>query len=123
LTAEETFLINPTATINRYDCQSLINWRVDIINGQKLLALAVLKEVYNASEDEFVFEAKDQYRVLRLRSSVYSQQVYRDGMPFDTEVVPRNSSGEPFSVIPIFVVGSENNDKLLTFHHWPILHI
>lgn len=110
LTAEETLLINPTATINRYDCQSLINWRVDIINGQKVLALAVLKEVYNASEDEFVFEAKDQYRVLRLRSSVYSQQVYRDGDPFDTEVVPRNSSGEPFSVIPIFVVGSENND-------------
>ena len=112
LTAEQTAMLNPMATINRYDCTALINWRVDIVNGQKVLALAVLKEQYDGNEeDEFVYDPQDQYRVLRLTNGVYSQQLYRDGKPFGVEMFPLKSDGTYFDNITIFIIGAENNDS------------
>ena len=111
LTAEQIQNLSPQATINRYNCESLINWRVDKVNGQKILGLAVLKETYNASSDEFEFDAEIQYRVLRLTNGVYSQQVYRENKPFEQEIIPLKADGTPFSIIPMFIIGAENNDS------------
>lgn len=110
LTQEQVELLQPVATINRYDCESFINWRVDTVNGQKILTLAVLKEDYNTSDDEFDYEKGSQYRVLRLQNGVYTQQIYRDEEPVDNPVIPRKANGEPFSMIPLFIIGAENND-------------
>lgn len=110
LTAEQVAMINPQATIKRYDATELINWKVDIIAGQAVLTLAVLVETYNDSNDEFDHDQKEQHRVLRLRSEGYSQQLYRDGDPFSEEVFPTKQDGSRFDRMPIFIIGAQNND-------------
>ena len=110
LTQEQVELLAPKATINRYNCESFVNWKVETVNGQKILTMAVLKESYNASEDEFDYEPDDQYRVLRLQNGIYTQQLYRDEEPVDNPVIPRKADGSPFNMIPLFVIGAENND-------------
>ena len=110
LSLEELNILSPKATINRYTCENFINWRVEVINGQKMLSLAVLCEHYDANDDEFVYEKEKQYRVLRLKDGVYTQQLYREDEPITNEYVPTKENGEPFNFIPLFIVGSENND-------------
>ena len=110
LSLEELNELSPKATINRYTCENFINWRVEVINGQKLLTLAVLQETYDMNDDEFEYEEGKQYRVLRLRNGVYTQQLYQELDPITEEYIPRKSDGEPFDFIPLFIIGSENND-------------
>lgn len=110
LSLEEFNLIQPKATINRYNCEDFINWRVDVVNGNKLLTLAVLCEAYDSDEDEFTYEESKQYRVLRLRDGAYTQQLYRDDEAITPEYMPKKSDGSPFEFIPLFIIGSENND-------------
>tara|TARA_R100001440_G_scaffold16970_2_gene28772 strand:- start:19825 stop:21270 length:1446 start_codon:yes stop_codon:yes gene_type:complete len=110
LSLEELNRLSPKATINRYTCENFINWRVEVINGQKLLTLAVLQETYDMNDDEFEYEEGKQYRVLRLRNGVYTQQLYQELEPITEEYIPRKSDGEAFDFIPLFIIGSENND-------------
>ena len=110
LSLEEFDRLAPKATINRYIAENFINWRVEVINGQKILTLAVLCEEYDADEDEFGYEPKKQYRVLRLRNGVYTQQLYRDDEYITKEYTPTKADGTTFDFIPLFIIGSENND-------------
>ena len=110
LTLEQVQQIQPQASINRYTAENFINWNVSVVAGRKLLTLAVLCELYDADEDEFTYEVKKQYRVLRLRDGIYSQQVYRDDAPYGEEFFPKRADGSNFEFIPLFIVGSENND-------------
>ena len=110
MSLEEANELAPKATINRYTCENFINWRIEIINGQKMLTLAVLCELYDSNDDEFDYEESKQYRVLRLRDGVYTQQLYKELEPITDEYVPTKADGQPFSFIPLFIVGSENND-------------
>lgn len=110
LTAEDIEILNPQATIKRYCATELINWRLETIAGQSVLTLAVLQETYNDSADEFQHDEKIQYRVLRLDRTGYSQQVYRDGNPFNEQVYPTKSDGTTFDRMPVFIVGAQNND-------------
>jgi hypothetical protein len=110
LTLEEEKALEPRACINRYNAESFINWNVSIVGGRKVLTLAVLSEPYDADGDEFGYEMETQYRVLRLRNGVYTQQLYRDGEPFGQEFSPKKSDGSTFGYIPLFIAGSENND-------------
>ena len=110
LTAEQAALINAQATIKRYDAINLINWRVDIVNGQSVLTLAVLTEQYNDSENEFEHDTKVQHRVLRLTDGVYTQQLYKDNDPIEEPRAPTKADGTTFDFIPLFIIGSQNND-------------
>ena len=110
LTLEQTQQIQPQASINRYTAENFINWNVSVVAGRKILTLAVLCELYDDDEDEFTYELKKQYRVLRLRDGVYTQQLYREEMPYGEEFTPKRSDGSSFDFIPLFIIGSENND-------------
>lgn len=110
LSLEEVNRLSPKATINRYTAEDFINWRVEVINGQKILSLAVLREEYDNDEDEFGYEPQFQYRVLRLRDGLYTQQVYREDEPVTAEYAPKKADGTSFDFIPVFIIGSENND-------------
>jgi len=110
LTLEQEQALEPRACINRYTAENFINWNVSNIGGRKILTMAVLSEPYDADTDEFGYEMETQYRVLRLRDGVYSQQVYRDGKPYTQEFEPRKADGSTFNYIPLFIAGSENND-------------
>lgn len=110
LTLEEFNELAPKATINRYTAENFINWRVEVINGQKIMTLAVLCETYDADDDEFSYEEEKQYRVLRLDNGVYTQQLYREDGAVEEPYAPKMADGSTFSFIPMFVIGSENND-------------
>lgn len=93
-----------------YPAESITNWKTEVINGQTVLSLVVLKEKRSIAEDEFGHDTEDQYRVLRLRNGVYTQQVLdQDEKPLSEEFIPRMGNGMAFSHIPFYIAGSENN--------------
>ncbi len=110
LTLEQQQQIQPQANINRYTAENFINWNVGVVGGRKVLTMAVLCELYDNDDDEFSYEMAKQYRVLRLRDGIYTQQVYRDDAPYTQEFAPKKADGTAFDYIPLFIVGSENND-------------
>lgn len=102
--------------IKAYRAESIINWREEIQNGVKVLALVVLcEDVLSVNDDGFDAEAKKQYRVLKLHEGVYIQMLYNEegehieieGEPF---IVPRKADGSSWGHIPFCFVGAENND-------------
>lgn len=106
LTVEQSRGLN--ATLRFYDSQSIINWRKD----GETLALVVLAETYDDSDDEFDHAPETQYRVLRIEDGVYTQQVYRNGSPAGEKVTPRQLNGAPWPVIPFQFIGAKNNDEV-----------
>lgn len=98
--------------MNTYTAESIINWKTDTIGGKTVLTLVVLKEQVEDSDndDEFTHDLVDQYRVLRLRDGIYTQQLYDDaGGAITEEYAPRMAGGKPFDYIPFFIAGASNN--------------
>lgn len=88
--------------VSQYPAESLINWRFDTIAGQSKLVLAVLSEQVNASEDEFGHDYKQQFRILRLRDGVYTQELVDDsGDTVVPEFTPRMAGGAAFDHITL----------------------
>ena len=110
LTLEQVVKLDLKSSIKRYSALDLINWKSENTGGREILMLAVLQESYNDSSDEFGHDNKYQQRVLRLRDEGYTQQIYRDGDPHTDEYFPTKSDGSKWDFIPIFVIGSVNND-------------
>jgi len=111
LTREQVNLLGLKANVVPYDCEQVINWKTEAVNGRKLLTKIVLAENYSVSADEFEHDVEVQYRVLRLRPEGYSQQIYREEMPFTEEFFPTKSDGTRWTEIPALFVGSKNNDS------------
>jgi hypothetical protein len=101
------------ANIVPYTAEQVINWKTETINGRKLLVLIVLAESYIETDDEFGHDSKTQYRVLRLTEEGYSQQLYRDEMPYGEEIFPTKSDGTKWDEIPFLFVGAKNNDSTI----------
>jgi len=95
-----------------YQAESFINWKYEKINGRRVLTLAVLVELVQDENNtnEFDHDVVKNYRVLRLRDGVYTQQMYDDGgQAKSEEFVPRMAGGAAFDHIPLYIVGAENN--------------
>jgi hypothetical protein len=95
-----------------YNAEALINWKYKKINGRRVLTLAVLVELVQDenNEDEFDHDIVKNYRVLRLRDGVYTQQMYDDGgSAMGQEFIPRMAGGQPFDHIPMYIAGADNN--------------
>ena len=111
---EDLQRMNVKANVCLYSTECIINWRTASIAGNTVLSLLVLKESYNASDDEFEEKREEQYRVLRLDSAGYSVQLYREideeYRPVADPYYPRNARGSTFNRIPFFFAGSTNND-------------
>lgn len=95
-----------------YNAEAFINWKYEKINGRRVLTLAVLVELVQDENNtnEFDHDVVKNYRVLRLRDGVYTQQIYDDGGQAKTEeLIPRVAGGMPLDHIPLYIVGSDNN--------------
>lgn len=103
-------------SIQYYFAEQIINWRVQMVKGQRKLTLVVLLEKYTVEDDGFKKEEKEQWRVLRLVNEEYIVQVYRKDQSGAFVVVPElsakplDSTGKPFDEILFVMVGSDNND-------------
>lgn len=103
-------------SIQYYFAEQIINWRVEMVGGQRKLTLVVLSEKYVKEDDGFKKEDGQQWRVLRLVDKEYVIQVYRKDEAGMFIVVPElsakplDASGKPFDEILFTIVGSDNND-------------
>ena len=110
LSVEDVDLLDLRASIVPYTAEQIINWKLDAYGGRKLLTLIVLEEDYPDDDDEFGHEKKKQQRILRLSDDGYSQQIYRDEMPYTEQFFPTKADGSKWFEIPFIFCGSKNND-------------
>tara|TARA_R110000803_G_scaffold136385_2_gene203336 strand:+ start:592 stop:1989 length:1398 start_codon:yes stop_codon:yes gene_type:complete len=110
MSAEDVTALDLKASIVPYEAEQVINWRTEAVRGRKLLTLCVIAEQYKSGGDEFAHDTEAQHRVLRLREDGYTQQLYREGLPYTDEFYPRRADGSVWDVIPAVFVGSKNND-------------
>jgi hypothetical protein len=110
LSVEDVDLLDLRASIVPYTAEQIINWKLDAYGGRKLLTLVVLEEDYPDDDDEFGHEKKKQQRILRLSDEGYSQQIYRDEMPYTEQFFPTKADGLRWFEIPFVFCGSKNND-------------
>ena len=92
-----------------YTAESIINWKTETIGGKLMLALVVLVEEVDKADDEFSHEYEKQYRVLRLRDGVYTQQLYDDAGDTITEEYAPRAGGSTLDHIPFYIAGALNN--------------
>jgi hypothetical protein len=107
-----------------YVTESLINWKIEQVNGKRKLTLAVLAESVECDEnDEFDHDVKVEYLVLRLRDGIYTQQRYSDGgTPKTDEFAPRMAGGLPFDHIPLHGVRELETPPLFAIAEVNIAH-
>lgn len=122
------------ATINSYAADAIVNWQWKLRGSKRIPSLVVLLEKYQHQLDEFVFEERIQYRVLRLTdlsnldgtitSDVYRMQIWREVLVDperqpgikefrniqNEEVIPLDSKGNTLNELPFVFVGAINND-------------
>ena len=113
LSLEDIARLDLKASVIPYTAEQVINWCTDTMAGRKVLTMVVLAEDYRSGDDEFGHDMEVQYRVLRLREDGYTQQVYREEMPYTDEIYPRRADGSTWDVIPGIFVGSKNNDSTI----------
>lgn len=95
-----------------YKAEDIRNWRTTVVNGKVVLSLLVLRETFVEEKDEFVNQEKVRYRVLRLENNAFTVEIIEDRtFKSVSKVTPIDSKGEPFTEIPFFFVGAENNDS------------
>jgi len=113
VTIEDVRRMNLRASIIPYTAEQVINWKSDVVEGQRKLVACTIAENYLEPLDEFDHTKKIQYRVLRLRPDGYTQQIYREEEPFTTEFYPKRADGSNWQEIPLMFIGSKNNDSTI----------
>ena len=124
LTAEQEAAMNLMPYISEYTSETIDNWKTDLIYGRTMLVMLKLVEWAKVVKDEFSFDTKKTFRVLRLRSPeeaslifggtfkdyVYTQALYDESEDVITpEYIPTmptpgvRGSGTPFNFIPFFI--------------------
>ena len=108
LSKEQITSLGFTASIKVYTAETIINWKTSVIGGQNVLSLVVLLEEYNLDADEFDQDTAKQYRKLCLVDGVYTVEVYRDDVIYQS-FQPR-ANGKLLDRIPFIIAGSYSND-------------
>jgi len=108
LSKEQITALGFTASIKVYTAETIINWKTSVIGGQNVLSLVVLLEEYNLNADEFDQDTAKQYRKLCLVDGVYTVEVYRDDVIYQS-FQPR-ANGKLLDRIPFIIAGSYSND-------------
>jgi len=108
LSKEQITALGFTASIKVYTAETIINWKTSVIGGQNVLSLVVLLEEYNLDADEFDQDTAKQYRKLCLVDGVYTVEVYRDDVIYQS-FQPR-ANGKLLDRIPFIIAGSYSND-------------
>lgn len=96
----------------QYRAEDLVNWKSGIIESEKNLTLAVLKEAVPATADIFSHETRDVYRVLYIdeEKDIYSTKAYLDGSEIPDVFSEPSYMGHTLDELPLFIAGSINND-------------
>lgn len=100
--------------IQKYEAQSIRNWRYSRVGSTTMITMVVLHETYEDEQSEFNYIEYDQYRVLKIdENGNYVQELYRfnDGDSYEMlEYKNIRANGQPLKSIPFFFIGAEEND-------------
>ena len=106
-------------TLQYYGPVDIVNWRLESKGAVSKLSLLVLMEDYIIRDDGFEIQRGREYRVLRLVDGKYQVELWRrtdekqEG-PFSMAgppSIPTDANGQPFTSIPFFFIGAQNNDS------------
>ncbi len=105
--------IRPNITL--WQPWDVINWRVSLVGGKKLLTLVVISEHWVTDDDGFSADELLQYRVLRLVDGVYRVELWRESEDKQSwaaveTFTPKDGAGKIWEFIPFTFIGAENND-------------
>lgn len=84
-----------------YRSEDIINWRFERMGGDQELCHVVLREIVDEPdpEDEFSIHQTVQYRVLRLKNGIYTQQLYIENPKDRRSSVSNVADGNSLQVI------------------------
>ena len=98
----------------KYLAENIINWKVTVINNQKILTMVVLREYHEDNKDEFECDYEVRYRVLDLdpETGNYRQRVFvasdknENQFLMLSEVYPLQN-GKNLKSIPFIIINSK----------------
>lgn len=94
-----------------YTAESVLDWRVETINGRRETVFLKLNETAHRAKDEWTFEDVRQIRVCDLHDGAYRVRVFQQGdrtWELISEIVPRGATGGPLTAIPCAWFGATN---------------
>lgn len=117
-TAADAKAMNLRPMLKGYEAESIINWRVTVVNNAPVLSMVVLAESVETPVNEFQTTAKMQYRVLDLVAEplllnklVYRVRVFEVNTKNEdvliTEMIPIINGG-PLTFIPFYFIGADS---------------
>ncbi len=105
--------------IKMYVTESFINWKYKIVNGVRVLVLAVFLEKKDVATSIFTHETENQYRVFRIvqedaitnlgtiKTGDYIQEVYDENGKIISQITPK-INGQTLSELPVQVINSDS---------------
>ena len=112
LAQQQAMKLRPS--IQYYFAEQIINWRVEMVGGARILTMVNLEESYDVEDDGFEKKTDKQWREIRLVDGVCEIQIWRkiNGVftRFEDPVRPTGADGKNLDFIPFQFVGADNND-------------
>lgn len=96
-----------------YQAEQIINWRIESRGTRRFLAMLVLKETYEYTDDGIEPESAVQWRVMDLDEGILRVRIYRENKGAEVLVddsYPKMGNGKPWREIPFSFFGAINND-------------
>lgn len=117
MTAAEAAKLNLRPVMQRYETESIINWKTAWIGNKTALTLVVLTEEAALEGNEFEHKTETRYRVLDLFNGAYRVRVFRIDDKGEDEQVGGDifpvMSGKPLDFIPFFFLGVDDTTPQL----------
>lgn len=102
------------ARILLYRAENIINWNIERVNGKAVIKFIVMYEptLEQHEDDEFQWELKDKYRLLKLDDEGnYFQALYDEEFNVVDFVYPTDNRGNNLKEIPFTFVGAADNNE------------
>jgi hypothetical protein len=110
MTAIQASLLNLRPTMQKYEAESIINWRYQIVNNKYVLTMVVLAEEMEIQKNEFEFECEKVYRVLDLFNGAYRQRLFKIDNKKNDELIAEFTpmmNGKALDYIPFIILDFE----------------
>ena len=112
MTAADAAELNLRPSMQKYNAETIINWRTGRVGNQNVLTMVVLIEDFVTLKNEFVEECETHYRVLDLFNNQYRVRVFRINDKKEDEQVGEDlfplMDGKPLDYIPFIFIGVDD---------------
>lgn len=112
MTLADAAKLNLRPSMQKYNAETIINWKMSRIGNENKLSLVVLTEDFAMDENQFEHKSETHYRVLDLLDNVYRQRVFRINEKKEDEQVGPDiypmMNGKPMNEIPFIFIGIDD---------------